>query len=237
MQVAMVRFLATLIVSTALVAAASPARSGACPPDGSASFVCGEGKEVFRVFADTVSPSKAFAFAWRSSAGLPRGDGEPGGDIENLLVRLADGKVLARLGGQYWSTGEMRANRYDLGAIWSADSRTVVEIANGRWDTESFACYRIGDGEAAVINLLALIEPVLMAKLPAARRGSYSLRVRSDLPVKLDARGRLQFLVALFVPKSEDGLAFRVDMALGPASGRPAARVVSVQRTKIDPRL
>ena len=115
--------------------------------------------------------------------------------------------------------------------------RTVVEIANSRWDTDSLACYRIGDGQADVINLLTLVEPAVRARLPAARRDSYSLRVRSDLPVKFDSKGRLRFLVALFVPKAEDGLAFRVDMAVGTAAGRLTARVVSVQRAKIDPRL
>lgn len=233
----MIRSLVTLMVCVAAVTAATPVQAGSCRPEGSESFLCGEGKEALRVFADTVSPSKKFAFAWRSSTGLLQRDGLPGGDIENLLVRLEDGRVLARLGGQYWDTGESRANRYELSAIWSADSRTVVEIANNRWDTESLACYRIGESEAAVVDLLPLIGPMLRAKLPAARRDSYSLRVRSDLPVRLDAKGRLQFLAVLYVPKSESELAFRVDMAIGTTGSRPTARVVSVQRTKIDPRL
>ena len=108
MQAARLRSLIALMASVVL--AANPARAGSCQPDGFGSFICGEGKEAFRVFADTLSPSKALAFAWRNSIGLPRGTELPGGDIENLLVRLEDGKVLARLGGQYWNTGESRAH-------------------------------------------------------------------------------------------------------------------------------
>src|SRR5438034_9155254 len=91
---------------------------------------------------------RSYAFAWRSEQGLPSGRDRPPAGVENLLVRIADGAVLAKLGGEYWATGEMRANRYDLLAAWSPDSRAVIAVANSRWDSESFAYYRI-DGETA----------------------------------------------------------------------------------------
>ena len=76
-----------------------------------------------RVVADTISPSKNYAFAWRSEQGLPSGRDQPPTGVENLLIRIADGAVLAKLGGEYWATGDMRANRYDLLAAWSPDSQ------------------------------------------------------------------------------------------------------------------
>jgi hypothetical protein len=115
------------------------AHAQACVADQQGGLVCGEGKAAMRVVADTTSPSKNYAFAWRSEQGLPSGrDLQPAG-VENLLIRIADGAVLAKLGGEYWATGEMRANRYDLLAVWSPDSRAVIEVANSRWDSDSFA--------------------------------------------------------------------------------------------------
>lgn len=45
--------------------------------------------------------------------------------------------MLGTLGSTYWASGEMRANRRDLIAAWSPDSRAVVEVENSRWETES----------------------------------------------------------------------------------------------------
>src|SRR5262245_4964698 len=85
------------------------ANAQACVADQHGGLVCGEGKAAMRVVADTTSPSKNYAFAWRSPQGLPSGNDIPD-NIENVLVRLNDGAVLAKLGGEYWATGEMRAN-------------------------------------------------------------------------------------------------------------------------------
>jgi hypothetical protein len=88
-------------------------RADACTPDPKGVPVCGTGKDAMRVFVDTISPSKQYAFAWRSPDGLPTGNDTPEG-VENILIRLSDGAVVAKLGGAYWATGQMRANRYDL---------------------------------------------------------------------------------------------------------------------------
>ena len=61
--------------------------------------------------ADSTLPSKGYAFVWRSSEGLSSGIDFPLGEV---LIRLADGAVLAKLGGTYWDTGQMHANRHDL---------------------------------------------------------------------------------------------------------------------------
>ena len=115
-------------------------RADSCVTDQHGGLVCGEGKGAVRVFADTISPSRKYGFAWLSPDGLPSGRDIPL-RVENVLVRLSDGAVIAKLRGEYWETGEMRANRYDLRAAWSPDSRAVIEVANGRWDSDSFAYY------------------------------------------------------------------------------------------------
>ena len=205
----------------------------ACVADKYDGLVCGEGNSALRVITDTTSPSGKFAFAWRSAQGLPQGDKSPSGEIENVLIRLADGATLAKLGGVYWASGEMRANRYDVIAAWSPDSRAVIEVSNDRWDTYSLGWYSLDGGDkAAALDLRALVEPALKAKLPPARREGYSFRVHEDLPVRLDARGHAQFTGMLYVPKAETSLDYRVLVRIGFKGGKPAARIVSMRRIK-----
>jgi hypothetical protein len=231
-----VRFVLTLpVVLLALYAAPTAAvQAQGCVADQGGDLVCGAGKSALRVFADTTSPSKNYAFAWRTAQGLPSGRDAPN-DVENILIRVADGAVLAKLGGAHWETGEMRANRSDLMAAWSPDSRSVIEIANSRWDSDSFAYYRIDGGAATRLDLRALVEPVLTARLPPRYRKGNSFRVLEDLPVTLDARGRVRFTAMLYVPKSEISNTYKVQLNIRDRGGKPSADVVSVvRRVKAD---
>src|SRR3954454_13976285 len=76
------------------------ARPDSCLADQHGGTVCGEGKSAARVFADTTSPSRKYAFAWRSAEGLPSGRDLPSNSVENVLIRLMDGAVLTKLGGE-----------------------------------------------------------------------------------------------------------------------------------------
>jgi hypothetical protein len=228
------RALALPLVLIALYTQQVPAaRAQACAPDQHGGLVCGEGKAAMRVFADTTSPSKNYAFAWRSEQGLSVGDPPPPG-VENLLIRISDGAVLAKLGGEFWATGEMRANRYDLAAAWSPDSRSVIEVANSRWDSDSFAYYRIDGATATKLDLRALVEPVMTARLPPRNRQGNSFRVRTDLPLTLDDRGRLRFTAMLYVPKGETTNDYKIQINVRIAGGKPSAQVVSMRRVKAD---
>ena len=222
------------VVLLALYAAQTAAVWGeACIADPRGGLVCGAGKGALRVFANTISPSRNYAFAWRTAQGLPSGDDIPN-DVENVLIRVSDGAVLAKLGGTYWETGGMRANRYDLLAAWSPDSRSVIEVANSRWDSDSFAYYRIEGATATKLDLRALVEPVMTARLPPRNRQGNSFRVREDLPVTLDARGRVRFTAMLYVPKGETSNDYKVQVNVRTTGGKPSAQVVSVRRVKAD---
>lgn len=204
--------------------------AGACVTDKFGGLVCGEGSDAMRVFADTISPSGQFAFAWRSPDGVAARDAPTG--VENLLIRLSDGRALIKLGGANWATGEMRANRYDLSATWSPDSRAVVEVANDRWESESFAYYAIEGDRVRKLDLRALIEPAMQARLPPRQREGQSFRVREDLPIALDKHGRLRFTVMLYVPKSENSLDYRIQVNVSSNKGLPVAQIVSMRRVK-----
>jgi hypothetical protein len=212
------------------------ARAG-CATDQSGGLVCGAGRDAVRVFGDTTSPSGKLAFGWRTPSGLPSGRQLPSDTVENVLIRLDDGAVLGKLGGQFWATAETTANRYEQLAAWSPDSRAVVEIVNSRWDSDSFAYYAVNGETATKIDLRALAEPALKAKLPAAERESYSFRVRLELPVTLDARGHLRCTVMIYQPKTDPAFNYAVAVDLTSKSGKPVARIASIRRVKVDPRL
>jgi hypothetical protein len=222
-----------IIVLALYASQATPVRGEACIADQHGGLVCGTGKGALRVFAGTTSPSKEYAFAWRTAQGLPSGDDIPN-DVENVLVRVSDGAVLATLGGTYWETGAMRANRSELMAAWSPDSRSVIEVANSRWDSDSFAYYRIDGATASKLDLRALVEPVLTARLPPRNRKGNSFRVRTDPPATLDARGRVRFTAMLYVPKGETSNDYKVQLNIRERGGKPSADVVSARRVKAD---
>src|SRR3954471_15250863 len=221
-----------LVLIALYVQQAAAVHAQACISDQPGGLVCGEGKAAMRVVADTISPSKEYAFAWRNEQGLTLGSDQPPSGVENLLVRISDGAVLAKLGGKYWATGEMRANRTDLLAAWSPDSRSVIEVANSRWDSDSFAYYRIDGATATRLDLRALVEPVMTARLPPRNRKGNSFRVREDLPVTLDARGRVRFTAMLYVPKSETSNDYNVALNVRTQGGKPSAQVVSLRRVR-----
>ena len=113
------------IVVAWLLAVAAPAQ--ACDTAADGAIVCGTGSDAMRVFADTASPDLRFAVAWRDRS--RPGSAEPDvNDVDNVLVRLTDGAVLLKLGGNHWETEELRANRRDEIAVWSKNSRWMVEI-------------------------------------------------------------------------------------------------------------
>jgi hypothetical protein len=209
------------------------AHAEACGVDKYGGIVCGDGGNAMRVIETTTSPSGKFAFAWRSADGVVPGGRIPPDNVENMMIRLADGAVLANLGGTYWANGEMRANRYDVVAAWSPDSRAVIEVSNDRWDTYSFAYYAVDRGDkVATLDLGALVGPALKAKLPPGQRESHAFRVREDLPVKLDSKGRVLFTAMLYVPKAETSLDYTVRVDIARKQGQPVARIVSMQRVR-----
>jgi len=204
-----------------------------CVADQHDGIVCGEGKDAARVIDDTTSPDKKLAIAWRCSAGMPADEKEPAGDVEDVIIRLADGQVLGRLGGQYWKTGTMRPNRDEFYASWSPDSRAVVEVANARWDTTAFAYYAIDGSKSTKVDLLPLVSPAIMAKIPASQRQTRVFRVLAEEELKVDNRGRLGFKTMIFVPKQEETERhFAVSVAISTKNGQPTARIEQIRSVK-----
>jgi hypothetical protein len=220
----------------ALLAVCLPtACEAACVADQHGGMICGEGKDAARIIDDTTSPDKKLAIAWRCAAGMPADEKEPAGDVEDVIIRLEDGAVLGKLGGQYWNTGTMRPNRDEFYASWSPDSRAVVEVSTGRWETTAFAYYAIDGSKATKVDLLSQVASAAKAKIPASLRQIRVFRVMAEEGLKVDNRGRLGFTVLLFEPKQEETeRAFAASVTIKTKNGQPAARVEQVRSVKLD---
>jgi hypothetical protein len=117
-----------LAIAGSLAGAVLPAMAelGPCKRDARETPVCGSGKGAARVVRDTVSPDQKFALAWRDPNKDPGDVTEDDADLELLLIRLADGTVLAKADTDYFRNPGVAANRREEFATWSPDSRMVI---------------------------------------------------------------------------------------------------------------
>jgi hypothetical protein len=127
----------------------------------------------------------------------------------------------------------VRPNRDEFYASWSPDSRAVVEVANARWDTTAFAYYAIDGSKSAKVDLLSLVSPAIMAKIPASQRQTRVFRVLAEEELKVDNRGRAGFRTMVFVPKREETERhFAVSVTIATKGGQPTARIEQIRSVK-----
>jgi hypothetical protein len=226
--------IATLFARTALPAMAE---LGPCKRDARETPLCGSGKGAARVVRDTISPDKKFALAWRDPDQDPGDVTEDDTDLELLLIRLADGVVLAKGDTDYFRNPGVMANRQEEFAIWSPDSRTVIRQLDPRFGTAVFTLYRIGaDGAlAGDIDLIKIIKPALLARLKRIGRDpeDYTLLINNNAS-RLSNDGRLRFEVIMFVIKKEPEVDYKVEMKVTSGKAPLGARIVSIRQTHLN---
>jgi hypothetical protein len=213
-----------------------PARAemGPCQPDPehADSLICGRGADSARVVPDTTSPDKTLALAWRDPGYTPYSEPLSDAQLEMLLVRLADGAVLAKGDTEYWFDGERRANHQHEDALWSPNSRLAVRIHDTRYETAALVAFVIGaDGKlAGQAELLKLAEPAVRKRI---KRGGGSVFVLAGDARTLGNDGTLRFKASVFTPKVDDDEAdFTVTMKLTPGKAGLRARIVSIKPVK-----
>jgi hypothetical protein len=238
------RLFAGAIALLAAVSAAQ-AESGPCKPDKSDGLTCGEGIGASRVIEGTISPSKRFALAWRSKSSAPADllTDRTHYDLEDLLIRLADGALLSISPGEYWNTGSAHVNRYEVNAAWSPDSRFMVETLDFRWDTPEVRLYAIGAGDKAlVLDLKAVMEPAVRKHLRQAVKdeGAYDFSIfgsaNSEHPhLTIDNRGQIKAMVLMVIPKQDSYVTFDVAFQVSVRNGALTAREISIRRSHVEP--
>src|SRR5215831_2866763 len=194
-------------------------------------------KRDARVVRNTMSPDKKFALAWRDPDKDPGEVTEDDTDLELLLIRLADGVVLAKGDTDYFRNPGVTANRREEFAIWSPDSRMVIRQLDPRYGTEVFTLYRIGaDGAlAGDIDLIKIVEPAVLARLKQIGRDpkDYTLLINNKSST-LGNDGTLRFEVIMFVIKKEPEVDYKVEMKVMSGKAPLRARIVSIRQTRVE---
>ena len=210
------------------------AELGPCKADARQTPLCGSGKGAARVVHDTISPDRKFALAWRHPDKDPAAVTEDDSDLELLLIRLADGAVLAKADTEYFRNPGQHANRREEYAIWSPDSRMVIRMYDLRYGTDVFTLYRIGaDGNlAGQIELDKMIEQAVFARLATIGRkpDDYGVLISVNGNM-LRSDGTLRFKVVAFIVKKDPEVDYDVEMKVTTGKTPLRAHIVKIVRT------
>jgi hypothetical protein len=195
------------------VCAGAQAETGPCKPDSFEGLTCGEGPGAARVIAGTISPSKQLAFAWRAPGSAPTAEPDIY-QVESVLIWLSDGHALAIAPGGYWDTGTVHANRYDFHAIWSPDSRFVIELLDFRWSTEAMRLHALpehGSMPVLSLDLKSVMEFAVRKELrkTVKSEAAYAFEIEGDNSgepprLTIDNSGLIKARIQMQVPKAAD---------------------------------
>lgn len=202
---------------------------GPCKP-ASFDLICGSGDGSGRAIIKTVSPSKRLAFAWRLSNGPPISNpGENNPNLENFIVRIADGAVLAKSHGSYWDLGTKIAKAC-LFTAWSPVSRLLVKVEQ-RADSASAELFSFADDDTATgpFELVKVIEPAVRAQANGIKNSSYSTLVFSAVPATtIDDQGLMHTAVFARMNDATNGPTYDVTLQLKREADVLDAHIVSI---------
>jgi len=203
---------------------------GPCQPDKFGGLTCGSGVGAARVIEGTLSPSKRLALAWRSAKGPPTED--PVGETEIIVVRIADGAVLAASKGMYWNTGEARANRLDETATWSPNSRMLIRSFSSRFSTDKVDLYAFGrnDEVTGPFDLLKVMDSAVRTALRRRVKDEqkYALSISNDPAMTVSNGGIVRAAIMMWVPKDGPERNYTVTVRVIRGAKSLDARVVAV---------
>lgn len=223
---------AVAVSLSALVSAPPNAAAGMgpCAPDSQGWLICGSGDGAAQVIIKTISPSKRLAFAWRLADRPPTDrPGESDPNLENLIVQLEDGAVLAKSHGSYWDLGTKIAREY-MFAAWSPDSRLMIKVEqSARFASAelfSFTGDEVALGPLEVVNIIRL---AVLAQMQGVKEASnYQLLFTSKPAMTIDDQGLLHAGVFTRDQDSVDGPVYDVTLQVTRTAGSLDAKVVSV---------
>ncbi len=231
---------ANIAAALALFSACAQAESGPCEPDQFDGLTCGRGPGAARVIAGTISPSKQIAFAWREPGKAPTEEPDIY-QVESVLIWLHDGTALAISPAGYWDNGTAHANRYDFHAIWSANSRLVIELLDFRWSTETLRLYTMAEHGRPLLSLdlKPIVELAVRKELRKSikNEAAYAFEIQGDNSgepprLTIDNSGLIKARIEMQVPKEEDPVVY-VDAVfqVRERDGALEARPLSIRRS------
>ncbi len=219
---------AIALAALAVCSANAGAGMGPCRP-ADFDLMCGSGDGAARVIVKTISPSKRLGFAWRLADRPPNKPDHNDPKLENLIVRLEDGAVLAKSHGAYWDLGTKIAKAY-LMTAWSPDSRLLVKVEQ-RAESASAEVFALTENDTAIgpFDLVKVIAPAVRGKMATKDAADSVLVFTAHPAMKIDNQGLLQ--AAVFTRRREeafDGPTYDVTVQVKRAVDSLDARVVSI---------
>jgi hypothetical protein len=227
-----------LPICTALLAFASlapaSAEIGPCKPDGDTGMICGEGNGGARVVEGTISPSKRLALAWRFADNPPTEAPSDTQPIEDLVIRLRDGAILAKQEGEFWEIPNVgRVNRVFEAATWSPNSRLMIETIHYRFDTGTMDVYAFDahDKVTGPLSLFKIVEPAVRARLKQRVKDDKLYVFSASFGphnITIDDNGLVHASVTMWVPKMGPEAHYRVTLQVTRKDGDLGARILSI---------
>ena len=86
-------------------------------------------------------------------------------NLENIVMRIGDGAILAKSNGSYWSLGTKIAKAH-VSAAWSPDSHLAVKVEQ-RSESASSELFAFDQSDAATgpFELVGVIKPVVLSQM------------------------------------------------------------------------
>jgi len=222
-----------------------------CVPIEHETIVCKVGERVFRIIHDSVSPSRRYAVGWSIEGGDDdmndlAEDPRPEDKLQersfstdnrdhvwNYLIRLADGKILAKLDGRHFGDRQ-RYNHYSHQISWSPDERYFAQITDWRFGSSFASAYRIGAGDRVEgpFRMTPPARRAAAALLKGAKDKDYVSKVNAAFEIKsITNDGTMEFGVG-FAEAKEEGFNFDMTVRLKAAGGRLTGEVKSARQEK-----
>jgi hypothetical protein len=223
-------------LAVALCAPAAAAAEPACMAE-TYTTVCRDGARELRIIRNTISPSGRYGVAWEVPADGSaedwaqdgRSDGSKmadGGSIRNFLVRLTDGKRIAKLAGEHFGD-HPRYNHFEVVVTWSHDSRYVTILNQTKWTTDVSDVFLVSDnGASRPLRLMPICASA--TRVRAAKRGGRGYTLSLDVTsVRND--GTVTAKCSMQINKFDDYFAVAVKAKVVPDGNGLKAQLVEAR--------
>ena len=138
-----------------------------------------------------MSPSRRLAFAWRLTDRAPGNvphENDP--NLENFIVRITDGTVLAKSHGSYWDLGSKIAVAFVFTAL-SLDSHLFIKVEQ-RAESASVELFAFAEDDTALgpFELVHVIKSAVIAEMKSnTAAADYGLVFSSHPAMTIDNQG------------------------------------------------
>jgi hypothetical protein len=193
-------------------------------------LICGSGEGSARVIAKTTSPSKQFALAWRLTNRPPVYQPiEHDNHLENLIVRIKEGTILAKTHSAYWVTGD-RTEKANVIASWSPDSRFLI-AGTETVDSENVELFWIAQDDSVTgpLDLVKLLEPAARAQMRGIKNANdYTLRITYLPGISIDNTGLIHASIYMAERESKEGAGYYLTAQVTHSTDSLEAQVLSI---------